>query len=33
VTARELREECIYFRDGETASLIYPNGSHQQQEV
>jgi hypothetical protein len=24
--ARDLNEECIYFRTGETASLIYPNG-------
>jgi len=23
--AQELNEECIYFRTGETASLIYPN--------
>ena len=23
--ARDLDEECIYFRTGETASLIYPN--------
>lgn len=23
--ARELKEECIYFRAGETASLIYPD--------
>lgn len=24
--ARDLNEECIYFRAGEAASLIYPNG-------
>ena len=23
--AKDLQEECIYFRTGETASLIYPN--------
>ena len=23
--ARDLKEECIYFRAGDTASLIYPN--------
>ena len=24
--AQDLKEDCIYFRTGETASLIYPNG-------
>jgi hypothetical protein len=30
MTAQELREECVYFRTAETASLIYPLGTHDQ---